>query len=48
MKALACHKSQVGDVPTEMRERMKQFARMNAADEKFELAETFHRVELKR
>jgi LmbE family N-acetylglucosaminyl deacetylase len=48
LKALVCHASQVGNVPEEMRERMKQFARMNAAGEKFELAEAFHRVEMRR
>ncbi len=47
LAALACHKSQVGDVPPEMRERMKDFARMNAKGEKFEFAEAFHRVEMR-
>jgi LmbE family N-acetylglucosaminyl deacetylase len=45
--ALGCHKSQVGDVPPEMRERLLDFARMNAKGEKFELAEAFHRVEMR-
>jgi LmbE family N-acetylglucosaminyl deacetylase len=47
LDALKCHKSQLGDVPPEMRERMKDFARMNAKGEKFQLAEAFHRVELR-
>jgi LmbE family N-acetylglucosaminyl deacetylase len=47
MAALGCHKSQVGDVPPEMRERMMGFARMNAKGEKFELGEAFHRVEMR-
>jgi LmbE family N-acetylglucosaminyl deacetylase len=45
--ALGCHQSQVGDVPPEMRERLLDFARMNAKGEKFELAEAFHRVEMR-
>ena len=47
MEALKCHKSQLGDVPPEMRSRMMEFARINAKGEKFELAEAFHRVELR-
>lgn len=47
LTALGCHKSQVGDIPPEMRARMKDFARMNAKGEKFELAEAFHRVEMR-
>jgi LmbE family N-acetylglucosaminyl deacetylase len=47
LEALKCHKSQVGDVPPEMRARMKDFARMNAKEEKYELAEAFHRVEMR-
>lgn len=46
LKALACHKSQL-DVSPEMRERMRGFAKMNAKGEKFELAEAFHRVEMR-
>jgi LmbE family N-acetylglucosaminyl deacetylase len=45
--ALGCHKSQVGGVSPEMRERLKNFARMNAKGEKFEFAEAFHRVEMR-
>ncbi len=47
MDALKCHKSQLGDVPPEMRNRMKEFAKMAAKGEKYELAESFHRVELR-
>ncbi|MDD5493020.1 MAG: PIG-L family deacetylase, partial [bacterium] len=47
MDALKCHKSQLGDVPPEMRNRMIEFAKINAKGEKFELAEAFHRVELR-
>jgi LmbE family N-acetylglucosaminyl deacetylase len=46
LNALACHKSQF-EVSAEMRARMKDFARMNAKDEKFELGEAFHRVEMR-
>ncbi|MCX7911954.1 MAG: PIG-L family deacetylase [Dehalococcoidales bacterium] len=45
--ALACHKSQVGDVPPEMRERLKEFARLQAEGESFEYAEAFRRVEVR-
>ncbi len=47
MAALGCHQSQVGDIPPEMRARMKEFARMNAKGEKFEFAEAFYRVEMR-
>ncbi len=46
LAALACHQSQV-DVNQGMRERLLSFARMNAKGEKFELAEAFHRVEMR-
>ncbi len=46
LAALACHKSQF-EVSDEMRARMKEFARMNAKGEKFDLAEAFHRVEMR-
>jgi LmbE family N-acetylglucosaminyl deacetylase len=47
LAALGCHKSQVGDIPPEMRERMRNFAKMNAKGEKFELAEAFFRIEMR-
>ncbi len=47
MKALGCHKSQVGDIPQEMRERMKGRAREMAEGEDFELAEAFYRIEMR-
>jgi LmbE family N-acetylglucosaminyl deacetylase len=46
LAALSCHKSQF-DVSAEMQARMKDFATMNAKGEKFELAEAFHRVEMR-
>jgi LmbE family N-acetylglucosaminyl deacetylase len=46
LAALGCHKSQV-DITPEMRNRMKDFAMMNAKGEKFELAEAFHRIEMR-
>jgi LmbE family N-acetylglucosaminyl deacetylase len=47
LAALRCHKSQVGDVPPEMQKRMREWAKVNAQGEKFELAEAFHRVEMR-
>jgi LmbE family N-acetylglucosaminyl deacetylase len=46
LEALACHKSQL-EVTPQMRERMTGMAKMNAKGEKFELAESFHRVEMR-
>jgi LmbE family N-acetylglucosaminyl deacetylase len=47
VKALRCHVSQVGSAPfEEMRARMAERGRMNAAGQKFELAEAFHKVEM--
>ena len=46
LAALACHTSQV-DVSAGMRDRLMGFAKMNAKGEKFELAEAFHRVEMR-
>jgi LmbE family N-acetylglucosaminyl deacetylase len=46
LEALACHKSQFEMTP-QMRERMAGMAKMNAKGEKFELAEAFHRVEMR-
>jgi LmbE family N-acetylglucosaminyl deacetylase len=45
--ALACHKSQVGDVSPELRAWVTERAKSNAQGEKFELAEAFHRVEMR-
>jgi LmbE family N-acetylglucosaminyl deacetylase len=44
LEALGCHKSQVGDIPQEMRDRMREWARTMAKGQNFELAEAFHRV----
>ena len=47
VKALQCHVSQVGSAPfEEIKKRVSERARMNAAGQKFELAESFHRIEL--
>ena len=45
--ALRCHKSQIGDNPSSgLAERMRERHKMMAEGEDFELAETFHRIEL--
>jgi len=46
LAALGCHRSQVKDIPPEMKERLMEWARMNAEGEDFELGEAFHRVEM--
>ncbi|MFC2010209.1 PIG-L deacetylase family protein [Chloroflexota bacterium] len=47
MAALHCHKSQVGDGPSpEMMERIKERYRTAAEGTDYELAESFHRLEL--
>jgi LmbE family N-acetylglucosaminyl deacetylase len=47
VKALRCHESQVGSAPlVEMEERIKERSRTYAEGEDYELAESFHRVEL--
>lgn len=47
LAALRCHRSQVGDnrVP-DLEERLRKWAKERAEGEKFELAESFHRVEI--
>jgi LmbE family N-acetylglucosaminyl deacetylase len=47
IQALGCHKSQVGDVPREMRERLRDWAKMMAEDQDFELAESFHCIQMR-
>lgn len=44
--ALACHKSQF-NVDAEMKARLRDWAKMNAEGEKFELGEAFHRIEMR-
>jgi LmbE family N-acetylglucosaminyl deacetylase len=44
LAALGCHKSQVGKIPQEMRDRLREWARTMAKGQDFELAEAFHRV----
>jgi len=49
LAALRCHQSQIGDrLAPEMGERLRQRAKELAEGEDFELAETFHRVEIQR
>ena len=38
LNALGCHKSQVGDIPKEMRERLRDWGKMMAEGQDFELA----------
>ncbi len=45
LAALRCHKSQVGDF-TDLEKWLRQWAKEMAKEEKFELAEAFHRVEV--
>jgi LmbE family N-acetylglucosaminyl deacetylase len=47
LAALGCHKSQVGDIPPEMRQRLREWAKVNAEGEDFELGESFHRIEMR-
>jgi LmbE family N-acetylglucosaminyl deacetylase len=47
IEALGCHKSQVGDVPQEMRERLRDWAKMMAEGQDFELAEAFHCIQMR-
>lgn len=46
LKALACHKSQVAGFDPGMKDMMRQWAEETAREEKFELAEAFHRVDM--
>ncbi len=46
--ALRCHKSQISDNPsTGLKERMRERHKMLAQEEDYELAEAFHRVEIR-
>jgi LmbE family N-acetylglucosaminyl deacetylase len=47
LAALRCHTSQVGDVPPEMETRLREWAKLNAEGQNFELGEAFHRVEMR-
>ena len=48
LAALGCHKSQVGNrLPPEMESRLRERAKQMAEGEDYELAEAFHRVELR-
>ncbi|MFC1864599.1 PIG-L deacetylase family protein [Chloroflexota bacterium] len=47
--ALRCHKSQIGDNPSsDLEERMRERYKMMAEGEDYELAEAFHRLEIRR
>ena len=47
--ALRCHKSQIGDNPsTGLKERLRERHKMLAQGEDYELAEAFHRIEIRR
>ena len=46
MQALACHKSQVGEGMTELREGLLRRAKDMAKGKKFKLAEAFHYIDL--
>ena len=45
--ALGCHQSQVGDVPPEMREHLRDWARNMATGQDYELGESFHAVKMR-
>lgn len=47
IEALGCHKSQVGNIPQEMRDRMREWSRTMAKGQSFELAEAFHRIQMR-
>ena len=47
LTALACHKSQVGDLSPEMKARIKDFTTKRAKGEDFKLAEAFYRLEIR-
>jgi len=47
MAALGCHQSQVGGIPPEMKERLREWAKAMAEGEDFELGEAFRRVEMR-
>ena len=47
LAAIRCHKSQVGDpVNFELYDRLRERAEAAAMEEEYELAETFHRIEV--
>ena len=47
LKALGCHKSQVGNLPPEMKGHMKDWARQMAEGQDYELAEAFLRIPMR-
>jgi LmbE family N-acetylglucosaminyl deacetylase len=46
LTALLCHKSQVGGFAPALEERLRERAKMMSKGEGYELAESFHRVEI--
>jgi LmbE family N-acetylglucosaminyl deacetylase len=46
LAALSCHKSQVGGFAPALEERLRERAKMMSKGEGYELAESFHRVEI--
>jgi LmbE family N-acetylglucosaminyl deacetylase len=47
MAALGCHKSQVGDMPPEMKGRVREMSKTMAEGEDYELAEAFYRIQFR-
>ena len=47
LAALACHKSQVEAMFPEIKAKITDYTRLNAADEPFEFAEAFYRIEIR-
>lgn len=47
MAALGCHKSQVGDMPPEMKGRVREMSKTMAEREDYELAEAFYRIQFR-
>jgi LmbE family N-acetylglucosaminyl deacetylase len=46
LAALLCHKSQVADFTSEIKDRLRKWARDTAREEEYELAEEFHRIDM--
>jgi len=46
LKALSCHKSQLGDMQPELRERLKKWSQESAKEEEYQMAEAFNRIDM--
>jgi len=46
LKALSCHKSQLGAMKSELKERLKKWSQELAGDGEYQLVEAFHRVDM--